>query len=165
MSWESQSSAFWFQASGIHVLVVSLKSPSSTWTGALGPTEGLRGLCWTVCVSLEEKLGLCLMPALFFPTCFPSFHQQLFESALWNAGKVQKAKTFFLPAGNGGRGKAFVLGQAPQVPVMGTWFISIYRLSRPLVSLFQWVLFSKWLFSIFQASYFFFHISLIISIK
>ena len=72
MSWESQSSAFWFQASGVHVLVLSLKSPSSTWTGALGPTEGLRDLCQTLCVSLEEELGLCLVPALFLPTRFPS---------------------------------------------------------------------------------------------
>ena len=32
------------------MLVLSLKSPSSTWTGAFAPAEGLRDLCQTVCV-------------------------------------------------------------------------------------------------------------------
>lgn len=72
-----------------------------------------------------------------------------------------------------------MLGQASQgpaqfQPVMGKWLISTYELSDilsvissldTLVSLLQGVLFSKWLFSIFQTSYLFFHIYLIISLK
>ena len=79
MFWESQSSAFWFQASGVHVLGLSLKSPSSTWTGALGPTEGLRGLCRTVCVCVPRGEArtlpyACTVSSYPLSLCPGSFH-------------------------------------------------------------------------------------------
>ena len=43
--------------SGVHVLVLSLKLPSSTWVGALVPAEELRDIL--LCISLEEEPGPC----------------------------------------------------------------------------------------------------------
>ena len=73
-------------------LVISLKLPSSTCLGALVPAEELKDIFMYV-----PWGGTRTMPyaALLFLDCssfvfaFPPFpDEQLFESALWNSGKV-----------------------------------------------------------------------------
>ena len=85
-------------------LVLSLKLPSSTWVGALAPTEELSDtvmcvcVCVCVCVFLEEEPGPRTIAALLFlhwsfVSAFPPFpDKQLFDSALWNSGKVKEAE-------------------------------------------------------------------------
>ena len=65
-----------------------------------------------LCVSLEVEPGPCPKPALLCPDCsslvsasppFPD--QQLFESALWNSGKVMEAGVYSLQTRNTGHRK------------------------------------------------------------
>ena len=77
--------------------MLSLKLPSSTWVGALVPAEELKGILLSVFLVMEP--GPCPVAALLFLDCssfvfafspFPD--KQLFESALWDSGKVKEAE-------------------------------------------------------------------------
>ena len=76
-------------------LVFSLKLPSSTWVGAPVLQKNSKTL---LCIFLEQEPGPCLEAVPTFD-CFscvsvsPPFpDQQLFESTLWNSGKVKDAE-------------------------------------------------------------------------
>lgn len=59
--------------SGVHVLVLCLKLPSSSWLGSLVPTEGLRNTCQIVTSTPsphQEESGPCFIAAVLFIDCF-----------------------------------------------------------------------------------------------
>ena len=77
-------------------LILSLKLPSSTWVGALVLTEELKNI--VLYISCGGTCALPLAALLFLDgsplvSAFPPFlDKQLFESALWNSGKVREVE-------------------------------------------------------------------------
>ena len=102
-------------------LVLSLKLPSSTWVGALVPTENSKVL---LCIFLRRnqdpapQLHYLFLDCSSFVSAFPSFpDKQLFESVLWNSWKVKEAEWILFPTNKKwGTQKGFVPGRAPQGP-------------------------------------------------
>ena len=153
------------------MLVLSLKLPSSTWRGRWFLEKDSEMCIRLLCVSPEEESGPCPSVHYCFLTAFPFFLHFLTPlisnslNLLFVTQGRSRRLNFFLQARNGGHGKAFVLPRAPQgpaqfYPAMGKWSISAQStmyLDMSLISFLQWILFPKWLFPIFQTSYFFFH--------
>ena len=103
--------------------VLSLKLPSSFWVGDLVPVEELKGISLNI-YSLRRNQGPALMAALSFPNCFsfvsappPLPDNQLFESALWNSGKVRRLHEAYFPqTRNRGHRKDLYPGETHRVP-------------------------------------------------
>ena len=74
--WCSQNLNHWpsgSSQSGVHVLVLCLKLPSSSWLESLVPTEGLRNMCQIVMSTpspYQEESGPCFIAALLLIDCF-----------------------------------------------------------------------------------------------
>ena len=135
--------------------VLSLKSPSSTWVGALVPAEELK-------IYAEEQRIHCYgyslrrnqdpAPTLFLDCCssvsaFPPFpDERLFESALWNSGMVKEAEWGPFPTNKKqGTRKGSIPERAPQGPAP---FQKGWVLTDPIVGFPSFTSLSKLLISI-----------------
>ena len=115
--------------------------------GVLVPAEELRDVL--LCISLEGEPGPCPKAALLFLEysslicAFPPFpDEQLFESALWNSGKVKEAERSLFPTNKKqGTQRGLVPSRAPPGPAplqKGCWLQG--RLPAGRGSCLSWVI-------------------------
>ena len=115
---ESQSSASGSNQSGVHMLMLSLKLPHSTWVGGLSSYRTQRYVCIKLLrTSSEEEPGLC--PSLhcgFFLHSYTPPISNCLNLPFGTQGRSSRLKAFFLQTRNRDTERPLCLGGPHRVP-------------------------------------------------